>query len=288
MYVKSKYVFLAIFAFLFTQVFAFAEDHAGEADASDEPSEVSAFVADGNLQTDDFVGISFWLATAMMLAATVFFFIERDRVKGKWKTSLSVAGLVTGVAFWHYMYMRGIWVDSYDGQSGNSPTVFRYIDWLITVPLQIVEFYLILAAVTSVSARVFWRLLIASLVMLVGGYLGETKQMEVMPAFVIGMAGWLYIIWEIFKGEASQINDASGNAASQQAFKTIRAIVTFGWAIYPIGYYISYLGADAGTGSAEGTLNIVYNIADLVNKAAFGLAIWVAAVSDSEESSHSS
>jgi bacteriorhodopsin len=288
MYVKSKYVFLATLAFLFTQVFAFADNHADDGAASEESSEVSAFVDDGNLKTDDFVGISFWLATAMMLAATVFFFIERDRVKGKWKTSLSVAGLVTGVAFWHYMYMRGIWVDSYDGQSGNSPTVFRYIDWLITVPLQIVEFYLILAAVTSVSARVFWRLLIASLVMLVGGYLGETKQMEAMPAFVIGMAGWLYIIWEIFKGEASQINDASGNAASQQAFKTIRAIVTFGWAIYPIGYYISYLGADAGTGDAEGTLNIVYNIADLVNKAAFGLAIWVAAVSDSEESSHSS
>jgi bacteriorhodopsin len=285
MYVKSKYVFLAIFAFLFTQVFAFAEDHAGEADASDEPSEVSAFVADGNLQTDDFVGISFWLATAMMLAATVFFFIERDRVKGKWKTSLSVAGLVTGVAFWHYMYMRGIWVDSYDGQTGNSPTVFRYIDWLITVPLQIVEFYLILAAVTAVSARVFWRLLIASLVMLVGGYLGETGQLEVMPAFIIGMAGWIYIIWEIFKGEASQINEASGNAASQQAFKTIRAIVTFGWAIYPIGYYLSYL---SGGDNDANTLNIVYNIADLVNKAAFGLAIWVAAVSDSEESNHSS
>jgi bacteriorhodopsin len=280
MYVKSKYVFLAIFAFLFTQVFAFAEDHAGEADASDEPSEVSAFVADGNLQTDDFVGISFWLATAMMLAATVFFFIERDRVKGKWKTSLSVAGLVTGVAFWHYMYMRNIWVDT-----GESPTVFRYIDWLITVPLQIVEFYLILAAVTAVSARVFWRLLIASLVMLVGGYLGETGQLEVMPAFIIGMAGWIYIIWEIFKGEASQINEASGNAASQQAFKTIRAIVTFGWAIYPIGYYLSYL---SGGDNDANTLNIVYNIADLVNKAAFGLAIWVAAVSDSEESNHSS
>jgi bacteriorhodopsin len=280
MYVKSKYVFLAIFAFLFTQVFAFAEDHAGEADASDEPSEVSAFVADGNLQTDDFVGISFWLATAMMLAATVFFFIERDRVKGKWKTSLSVAGLVTGVAFWHYMYMRNIWVDT-----GESPTVFRYIDWLITVPLQIVEFYLILAAVTAVSGRVFWRLLIASLVMLVGGYLGETGQLEVMPAFIIGMAGWIYIIWEIFKGEASQINEASGNAASQQAFRTIRAIVTFGWAIYPIGYYLSYL---SGGDNDANTLNIVYNIADLVNKAAFGLAIWVAAVSDSEDSNHSS
>ena len=280
MYVKTKYIFIATLAFLFTQVYAFADNHASDEVASEEVSEVAEIVYDGNLQQNDFVGISFWLATAMMLAATVFFFIERDRVKGKWKTSLSVAGLVTGVAFWHYMYMRNVWVDT-----GESPTVFRYIDWLITVPLQIVEFYLILAAVTTVSGRVFWRLLIASLVMLVGGYLGETGQMEVMPAFVIGMAGWIYIIWEIFKGEASQINEASGNAASQQAFKTIRAIVTFGWAIYPIGYYLSYM---SGGDNDANTLNIVYNIADLVNKAAFGLAIWVAAVSDSEESSHSS
>ena len=97
--------------------------------------------------------------------------------------------------------------------------------------------------------------------------------------FLLGMAGWIYIIWEIFKGEASQLNENSGNAASQQAFKTIRAIVTFGWAIYPIGYYMAYLGA----GEVDmNTLNIVYNLADLVNKAAFGLAIWAAAVSDSE------
>jgi bacteriorhodopsin len=282
MYVKSKYVFLATLAFLFTQVFAFADNHADDGASSEESSEVSEIIYDGNLKTDDFVGISFWLATAMMLAATVFFFIERDRVKGKWKTSLSVAGLVTGVAFWHYMYMRNVWVDT-----GESPTVFRYIDWLITVPLQIVEFYLILAAVTTVSGKLFWRLLTASIVMLVGGYLGETGQMEVMPAFIIGMVGWIYIIYEIFKGEASQINESSGNAASQQAFKTIRAIVTFGWAIYPLGYYMSYMGANAGSTDAD-TLNIIYNIADLVNKAAFGLAIWVAAVNDSEEPSHSS
>ncbi|MEC8405221.1 MAG: bacteriorhodopsin, partial [Verrucomicrobiota bacterium] len=165
-----------------------------------------------------------------MLAATVFFFIERDRVKGKWKTSLTVAGLVTGVAFWHYLYMRDIWVST-----GSSPTVFRYIDWLITVPLQIVEFYLILAAVTIVSVRVFWKLLIASLVMLIGGYLGEVGYVDATIGFILGMAGWLYIIFEIFKGEASKVNASSGNLASQTAFKTIRLIVTFGWAIYPIG-----------------------------------------------------
>ena len=136
-----------------------------------------------SLAQDDFVGISFWLATAIMLASTVFFLAERDNVRGKWKTSLTVAALVTGVAFWHYLYMRGVWITT-----GDSPTVYRYIDWLITVPLQIVEFYLILAAVTSVSASLFWKLLVGSLVMLVGGYMGEAGYMAKMPAFVIGMA----------------------------------------------------------------------------------------------------
>ena len=222
------------------------------------------------LAQDDFVGISFWLATAIMLASTVFFLVERDRVAGKWKTSLTVAALVTGVAFWHYLYMRGVWVTSLQAGEGNSPTVYRYIDWLITVPLQIVEFYLILAAVTNVSSSLFWKLLIASLVMLIGGYVGEAGYLAQMPAFIIGMIGWAVIIYLIFFGEAAQVNASSGNAAGQMAFNAIRMIVLVGWAIYPIGYWLD----------AEG-LNIVYNLADLVNKTAFGLVIWAAAVSDS-------
>jgi bacteriorhodopsin len=202
----------------------------------------------GDLQTSDLTGISFWLVTAAMLAATVFFFAERDQVKGKWKTSLSVAGLVTGVAFWHYLYMRGVWVDT-----GASPTVYRYIDWLITVPLQIIEFYLILA-----------------------GFMGETGS-NALVCFVIGMAGWLYIIYEVFTGEAGKLNASSGNAAAQQAFSTIRLIVTVGWAIYPIGYFLTM-----GTGADLAGANLIYNLADFINKIAFGLAIWAAAVSDSE------
>ena len=219
-----------------------------------------------SLAASDFVGISFWLATAIMLASTVFFLVERDNVRGKWKTSLTVAALVTGVAFWHYMYMRGVWI-----YSGESPTVYRYVDWLITVPLQIVEFYLILAAVTTVSASLFWKLLVGSLVMLIGGYMGETEMIGRTLGFVIGMVGWAYVIYLIFFGEAANVNASSGNAASQMAFKTIRMIVLVGWAIYPIGYLMNN-AAD---------LNIVYNLADLVNKTAFGLAIWAAAVSDS-------
>ena len=120
------------------------------------------------LASDDFVGISFWVISMGMLAATAFFFMERGSVAAGWRTSVTVAGLITGIAFIHYMYMRGVWV-----QTGDSPTVYRYIDWLITVPLQMVEFYLILAAVRKVPSGIFWRLLIGSTLMLVGGYLGE-------------------------------------------------------------------------------------------------------------------
>ena len=224
------------------------------------------------LAADDFVGISFWVISMGMLAATAFFFMERGSVASGWKTSVTVAGLVTGIAFIHYMYMRGVWV-----QTGESPTVYRYIDWLITVPLQIIEFYLILKVCTNVSSSLFWKLLGASLVMLIAGFMGETGSAPANAAGIVGVIAWLYIIYEVFSGEAGKLNASSGNAAAQSAFGTIRLIVTIGWAIYPIGYWVG-VGDNADMANA----NLIYNYADFINKIAFGLAIYVAAVSDSE------
>ena len=222
------------------------------------------------LASDDFVGISFWIISMGMLASTAFFFMERGSVAAGWRTSVTVAGLITGIAFIHYMYMRGVWV-----QTGDSPTVYRYIDWLITVPLQMVEFYLILSAVRKVSSGIFWRLLIGSLVMLIGGYAGEAGYINPMLGFVIGMGGWIYVLYEIFSGEAGKTAAKSGNKALVTAFGALRMIVTVGWSIYPLGYVFGYLtgGVDANS------LNVIYNIADFVNKIAFGLVIWAAAVS---------
>ena len=226
------------------------------------------------LKSDDFVGISFWLISMALVASTAFFFLERDRVAGKWKTSLTVSGLVTLVAAVHYFYMRDVWV-----ATGDTPTVYRYIDWLITVPLLMIEFYLILSAIAKVPGGVFWRLLIGTLVMLVGGYLGEAGYMAVWPAFIIGMLGWFYILYEIFAGQASKINATQAPASVQSAFNTMRWIVTIGWAIYPLGYFLGYLtGADPK--ESAGMLNIVYNLADVLNKIAFGLIIWSVAVSE--------
>jgi bacteriorhodopsin len=228
----------------------------------------------GQLDPTDLVGMSFWIISAAMVASTFFFWVERDRAVGKWKTSLTVAAMVTGIAAIHYFYMRGVWIST-----GESPLVFRYVDWLLTVPLQIIEFYLILAAIAVVKSSLFWRLLIASVVMLVAGYLGEIGSVDVWLGFIVGMLGWLYIIYEIFAGEASQINASKGTAASQRAFNALRLVVTIGWAIYPIGYVVGYTGG----GSAEG-INIIYNLADFINKIAFGVVIWAAATSDSAKS----
>ena len=222
------------------------------------------------LATDDVVGISFWIATAVMAAGALFFWMERSTVKASWQTSLTVAALVCFVAFWHYMYMRDVWVTT-----GDTPTVYRYIDWLITVPLQLVEFYLILSAVRKVDTNIFWRILIGSLVMLIGGYLGEAGFINATLGFIIGMAGWIYILYEIFSGEAGKVAAKSGNKALVTAFGALRMIVTVGWAIYPLGYVFGYLtgGVDADS------LNVVYNLADFINKIAFGLVIWAAATS---------
>ena len=232
------------------------------------------------LQPNDFVGISFWLISMALIASTAFFFLERDRVSPKWKTSLTVSGLVTLVAAVHYFYMRDVWV-----ATGSTPTVYRYIDWLITVPLLMIEFYLILSAIAKVPTGVFWRLMIGTLVMLIGGYLGEAGYLAVLPAFIIGMVGWAYILYEIFAGEASKISSNSAPKSVQSAFSTMRWIVTIGWAIYPIGYFFGYLTGHSPADSA-GTLNIIYNLADVLNKIAFGLIIWSVAVTESEASKH--
>ena len=221
------------------------------------------------LASDDFVGISFWLVSMGCLAATAFFFLERGSVPAGWRVSITVAGLVTGIAFIHYIYMREVWI-----MTGESPTVYRYIDWLITVPLLMLEFYFVLAAVKKVPGGVFWRLLLGSLVMLVGGYLGEAGYINAMLGFIIGMAGWIYILYEVFSGDAGKIAAKSGNRALVTAFGAMRMIVTIGWAIYPLGYVFGYLtgGVDANS------LNVIYNAADFLNKIAFGLIIWAAAM----------
>merc|ERR1711959_119610 len=223
------------------------------------------------------VAISFWIISIAMVAATVFFFAEAATVTTHWKTSLHVGGLVTLVAAVHYMYMREYWV-----QVHSSPIVYRYVDWSITVPLQMIEFNLILkAAGKPVSGAMFWKLLCGTVIMLLFGYLGETAVLPAWPAFIAGLCGWGFILFEIFAGEAGGTVGSCSEAVAT-SFKNMRLIVTVGWSIYPLGYLFGYL-----LGAVDDTfLNVIYNIADFVNKIAFVLACWACAKADSKMGLH--
>lgn len=230
----------------------------------------------GDLKSDDLVGISFWIISMALVAATAFFFLETQRVTPKWKTSLTVSGLVTMVAATHYFYMRSVWVET-----GNTPTVFRYIDWLITVPLLMVEFYLILSAITKVPAGVFWRLMIGTIVMLVGGYLGEAGyghlacihhrngRLGIYPMGNLSRRGW-------------ENQCEVGTSSSAVCFQR-HALDCSGWLGDLSDWIFPRLSHWSESRRKHGTLNVVYNFADVVNKIAFGVIIWVAATSESDK-----
>jgi bacteriorhodopsin len=227
----------------------------------------------------DVVGTTFYIACNMMLAFSVFFFMERSAVAPQWGTSVLIAGLVTFIAFYNYTYMKDVWV-----LTQNSPTVYRYTDWLITVPMQVMEFYFVLASCGVQTGHLASRLMVSSLLMLLAGWLAETDILDKVSGFVVGCLGWLYVVAEVWSGGAGKAAASKATGGGRQAFETVRAIVTFGWTIYPIGYALAYIvhgGGWAPNSYGETMLvNICYNLADLVNKGAFGMAVWAAAKSE--------
>merc|ERR1712203_373993 len=151
----------------------------------------------------------------------------------------------------------------------KSPVVYRYIDWSITVPLQMIEFNLILkAAGRPTTSAGFWKLLIGTIIMLAAGYLGETFVIKAWVGFGVGIAGWLFILFEIFFWEGRLSGECSKSV--RDSLNNMRFIVTVGWSIYPLGYLEGELLANVD----QTALNVIYNVADLVNKIMFVCACW--------------
>merc|ERR1711874_139167 len=171
-------------------------------------------------------------------------------------------------------YVREYWVTK-----RATPITYRYIDWSLTVPLQMVEFYLILKAVKpDLGAGMFWRLFIGTVCMLVFGYMGEQSDLPAYLGFALGLCGWFFILFEIFAGEggkAAGMLDEAGEHV-KNSFNLMRMIVTAGWCIYPLGYFFGYLIGAVDSAA----LNLIYNLADMVNKIWFVAAVWDAAKKD--------
>jgi bacteriorhodopsin len=227
------------------------------------------------MPADDYVGFTFFVGCMAMMAASAFFFLSMSSVEGKWKTSLLVSGLITFIAAVHYYYMRDYWA-----VVGESPTFFRYVDWTLTVPLMCVEFYLILKA-AGAKTDLLWKLIFASVVMLVTGYFGEAVYTTGMGPAVWGLISGLayfYIVYLVMAGEAKQLANASSPAV-QKAHGILCKFVLIGWGIYPLGYMIGTDGWYDFLDALPLNMDVVYNIGDAINKIGFGLVIYSLAVS---------
>ncbi len=236
------------------------------------------FTLNAILQSGDYVGFTFFIGSMAMLAATVFFFLEMGNVEGKWRTSMLISGLITFIAAVHYFYMRDFWAET-----GTSPTEFRYIDWILTVPLMCVEFYLILKAFGA-KMDLLWKMIAYSLWMLVFGYLGETAFRDQSAIWgAVSTIGYIGIFYEVWFGSAKKLSQGSNDPILQKAFNTLAWFIFAGWAIYPIGYMtIPTDGLLSGVLDPK-SLDIIYNIGDAINKIGFGLVIYSLAVNSSSK-----
>ena len=233
----------------------------------------------GKMATNDYVGFTFFVGCMAMMAASVFFFFSMNSFDRKWKTSILVSGLITFIAAVHYYYMREYWSDH-----GESPTFFRYVDWVLTVPLMCVEFYLILK-VAGATKKLMWTLIGASAVMLVTGYFGEAVDPynAQIWGLVSGLA-YFYIVYLIMFGEAKALATKAGGSVLS-AHNMLCKFVLIGWAIYPLGYMMGTADGQwysfmANTGI---DMNVVYNIGDAINKIGFGLVVYSLAVASTKE-----
>jgi bacteriorhodopsin len=146
--------------------------------------------------------------------------------------------------------MRG-----YNLETGESPTFFRYVDWILTVPLMCVEFYLITKK-AGAKIALLWKLIFASLVMLITGYVGEVLDPAQSVLWgVLSGAAYFYIAYLVWFGEVAKLAQSAGPQVAK-ATKILAWFVLVGWAIYPLGYILGTPGGLFG-------MKLVANAADL-------------------------
>ena len=216
----------------------------------------------------------FMLGFVAMAAGTLYFVLERGDLKPEHRIAATYAAIITFVAAIRYWTMTGVvnFGEAAATAGDVSATVpLRYIDWLITTPLLLVEFGLIVAIAGAATKGFVTRIVIADIIMIATGYLGEIGMegdMTTVLWFVISSLAWLYIVYAVFQIKIAGMPDYAASAV-----KVMRRFVMLGWAIYPIGTateeFMKLSGADVS--SAVAIAAIVYVIADVLNKVGFGM-----------------
>ena len=223
----------------------------------------------------------FFIGYISMGAAFVFFMSERNNVAPEYRTTMTISALIVGIAAFHYYYMRGVYIDT-----GAVSTDYRYMDWIITVPLMALKFPSLVGKDAITDNKVLGLgftgvCFVGAIIMIAFGYLGEIGEIDAMLGLVLGGVGWAMIMvatglpFGLYEGKGvdnSKIKDEllwSANA--------LRTFILVGWIIYPIGYLVGtgLIGEDWTDG--QEIMAILYNIADMINKIGFGVVAWMGA-----------
>ena len=223
-------------------------------------------------------------AIAAFGASTVFFLLQRSQVSPAYKTALTLSGLVCLITTYHYLRIFESFNSAYvlkDGlvmQTGMQfNNAYRYVDWLLTVPLLLLEFVLVLRLPHAETYKKGLALTLAAAIMVILGYPGETLTVGFAKViwWVLAMIPFSYILYEMIKGVGASIKTQP--LVVQPIFKKTRLLIILSWSFYPIVYILPLFGL-----SAFVSIQIGFTFVDIVAKSVFGILIYIIAQRKSE------
>ena len=222
---------------------------------------------------------TFFVGYIAMGAAFVFFIVERNNVAPQFRTTMTISALIVGIAAMHYYYMRGVYIEH-----EVVSIQYRYMDWIITVPLMALKFPSLVGKGAITDSKVaglgFTGIcFLGALIMIGFGYAGEAGLMDKYLALILGGMGWAMIIvatgtpWTTGKG----VDNSKIAPELMWSTNALRWFIVVGWVIYPIGYLFSPEVAIIEMDNGAEYMAVAYNIADMINKIGFGVVAWMGA-----------
>jgi bacteriorhodopsin len=226
---------------------------------------------------------AFSFTFATMAAATLFLWFGRSQVGPAYKTALTISGLVTAIAAYHYLRIFESWESAYEVRDGVITVTglafndaYRYVDWLLTVPLLLIELVLVMRLSQQETMSKSVKLGLAAALMIILGYPGEIADDNMTRAIwgTLSTIPFLYIVWELFRGLGDSIERQPESVRG--LIKQARLLTFASWGFYPIVYMIPY--TNMGGGVTETYVQVGYTIADIIAKAGVGVLVYLIAI----------
>ncbi|MER3443478.1 MAG: xanthorhodopsin [Meiothermus sp.] len=221
------------------------------------------------------------LTIAAMLASGIFFLLIRSYVAPRYHIALYLSALIVFIAGYHYLRIFESWVGAYQLEGGAYvPTgkpfndFYRYADWLLTVPLLLLELILVLALPEGKTRSLAWRLVVASVLMLGFGYVGQVSEVSSSKTLwgVLSTLPFIYILWVLWVELGQAIQETRFGSRVVELIRATRYVLLMSWGFYPIAYA---LGTWLPGGAAqEVAIQVGYSIADLIAKPIYGLLVY--------------